>query len=140
MATSGTWLVLHGSIVLLIGLLCGAPYGIAINRAKPDAVVHGWRVAHGSLSLGGATLLVIGLCLALLDAPGYLKWGVSGSFALSGYSFALALPLGAQVGMRGLAWSGNARNKLVYLGNTLGAWSSVLGAVLLVAVAACQLL
>ena len=39
-------LIFHGSIILLVGLLCGAPYGRAIVRCKLEATVQAWRLAH----------------------------------------------------------------------------------------------
>src|SRR5207248_1591905 len=52
-------LVLHGGIVLLIGLLCGAPLGSAVVRGKGEEAVRAWRVAHTSLVTGGILLLAV---------------------------------------------------------------------------------
>ena len=32
-------LILHGAVVLLIGLICGAPLGSAVVRAKPGSLM-----------------------------------------------------------------------------------------------------
>src|ERR1700722_6632962 len=95
-------LILHGGIILLAGLLCGAPFGSAVIRGKSEATVRAWRVAHSGIVMGGIMLLVIGLVLP------HLQLGDSGrellivSFVASGYGFTIALPLGAQYGHRGL--------------------------------------
>lgn len=48
--TPARHLVFHRAIVLLFGLLSGAPYARAINRKKPAPISHAWRVAHASLA------------------------------------------------------------------------------------------
>ena len=55
-------LVFHGTVILLVGLLCGAPYGRAINAAAATPIVRSWRVAHVSLPVG-AILMFAGNAL-----------------------------------------------------------------------------
>ena len=50
-------LVFHGAIVLLFGLLLGAPYAKAIKREAAAHVVNSWRVAHLSLPIGATLML-----------------------------------------------------------------------------------
>src|SRR5437867_2693926 len=52
-------LVFSGFITLLIGLLCGRPLVVAINRNQGEDKIRGWRVAHSSMIMGGIMLLVI---------------------------------------------------------------------------------
>jgi hypothetical protein len=52
-------LILHGSIVLLVGLLSGAGFGTAIVRGKSEAAARAWRVAHSGLLMGGVLLLAL---------------------------------------------------------------------------------
>jgi hypothetical protein len=59
MDTYSRQLVFHGAVVLLVGLLCGAPYGRAVNRNAPEHIVHSWRVAHGSIPLGPASAKLV---------------------------------------------------------------------------------
>ena len=47
-------LVFHSSVVLMAGLLVGAPYGRAVKRGGSDAVIRAWKLAHGTLPLGAA--------------------------------------------------------------------------------------
>ena len=122
-------LVLHGSIVLLIGLVCGAPYARAINRSAPAHVVHSWRVAHASLPLGAALMLAVAAVLSSLAVVTALKWFVAIALIVSSYAFCIALPLAAIVGHRGLSAEGPMAAKIVFAGNVLGAWASLLAAV-----------
>lgn len=125
-------LLLHGAIVLLVGLLTGIPYGFAITRKKDDNVVRAWRVAHSGLSMGGTTMIAISAVLSnlKLDLIGgsTLVW----AFVVSGYGFCIALPYGAWVGHRGLSVEGSAQNKVVYAGNIVGAIGSVIGTMALI--------
>jgi len=125
-------LLFHGAIVLLIGLLCGAPYARAINRQAPAPRIHSWRVAHLSLPIGAGLMIAIAGVLSALAGSPMLKWGIALSFIVSSYAFCLALPLGAIVGHRGLSSQGPMPAKLVYAGNMIGAWASLLGTLALV--------
>jgi hypothetical protein len=97
MDTYSRQLVFHGAVVLLIGLLCGAPYGRAVNRKAPEHIVHSWRVAHASIPLGAALMFGVAAVLSDLQGGASLKWVV-------------------------------AVAKLVYLGNMIGAVSSLVAA------------
>jgi hypothetical protein len=132
METPARYLLFHGSIVLLIGLLCGMPYGIAITKKKSDEVIRAWKLAHGALSLGATTMLAIAALLSSLQIELAVQWFLSVVFIISGYGFCFALVLEPFVGARGLSWSGKKSNKVVFVGNVLGAISSLLGATTLV--------
>jgi len=99
------WLLFHGIIVLLVGLLAGIPYGITINQKKPENIVNAWRLAHGSLSLGATTMFAISAVLTHLLVGVATKWLIVAAFVASGYGFCFALPLAAWAGHRGLSWS-----------------------------------
>ena len=128
MDTSARHLVFHGAVVLLIGLLCGAPYGRAVNRNAPEHVVHSWRVAHGSIPLGAALMFGVAAVLSHLRAGAPLKWAVALFLIVSSYAFCVSLPLAAVVGHRGLSSRGPTSAKLVYAGNVIGAVSSLAAA------------
>jgi hypothetical protein len=125
-------LLLSGSLVLLIGLLAGYPYGKAITRQALEPVVRAWRLAHSSLAIGGTTSLAIGAVLPWLHAGGWERPVIAWSFVLSGLAFSIALPYGAWKGHRGLVAEGPFDNWVVYGGNVVGALSSLVGAVVLV--------
>lgn len=128
-------LVFHGAVVLLVGLLCGAPYGRAVNQHAPAHIVHSWRVAHLSIPLGAALMFAIAAILSNLRGGASLKWAVTIFLIVSSYSFCLSLPLAAVVGHRGLSSRGPTSAKLVYAGNMVGAVSSLMAAVTLAYVA-----
>ncbi|MDQ2942347.1 MAG: hypothetical protein M3R21_01600 [Candidatus Dormibacteraeota bacterium] len=125
-------LLLSGSLVLLIGLLAGYPYGKAITRQALEPVVRAWRLAHSSLAIGGTTSLATGALLPWLHAGGWERPVIAWSFVLSGLAFSIALPYGAWKGHRGLVAEGPFDNWVVYGGNVVGAVSSMVGAVALV--------
>ncbi len=132
MAAPAHYLLFHGSIVLVIGLLSGVPYGIAINQQKNDEVVRAWKLAHSALSLGATTMVAIAAVLSSLTVDPVVQWLLAVVFIISGYGFCFALILEPFVEDRGLAWTGRASNKVVFVGNVVGASSSLLGAIILV--------
>jgi hypothetical protein len=129
MDTYSRQLVFHGAVVLLVGLLCGAPYGRAVNRKAPEHIVHSWRVAHGSIPLGAALMFGVAAVLSHLRGGAPLKWAVAVFLIVSSYAFCLSLPLAAILGHGGLSSHGPTSAKLVYIGNVIGAVSSLAGAV-----------
>jgi hypothetical protein len=132
MDTYSRQLVFHGAVVLLLGLLYGAPYGRAINRGASENIIHSWRVAHNSIPLGAALMFGVATILSQLHGSVSLKWIVAVSLIVSSYAFCVSLPLAAIVGHRGLSSRGPASAKLVYLGNVVGAVSSLVAAAALV--------
>jgi hypothetical protein len=126
------YLLLHGAIVLLVGLLCGIPLARAVVRGSPDASIRAWRVAHSGLSTGAVLLLAVAAAIPLVELGPVWGWVLVWSFVASGYGFAIALPLGAHFGHRGLTAGPPPLNRLVYLGNMAGVIGSLLGTVLLV--------
>ena len=132
MEPSARYLVFHGTIILLIGLLCGAPYSRAINRHAAAHIVHSWRVAHLSLPIGAILMFVVATLLASFAVAGQIKQLIASLLIVSGYSFCVALPLAAMVGERGLSHQGPLKAKAVFLGNVLGAVTSLLASLALV--------
>ena len=132
METSVKQLLLHSSIVFLIALLCGIPYGHAIVHKKSDETIRAWKLAHGSLALGGTTNFALVGVLSYLQVPGVIKWIIAIAFISSVYGFVFGLLLEPVLGERGLSWSGTSANKVVFIGNTIGAIGSLVGAIVLV--------
>src|SRR3954467_2752370 len=125
-------LLLHGAVILLIGFACGAPMGRSIVRGRPEAVVRAWRVAHSSLVAGGVMFLALAGIAAHLKLAG---WGLSLmaiAFIAFRHPFALALPLGAHYGFRGLEPQPPLLNRTVYFGNILGVAGFFVGGLVLV--------
>ena len=132
MEPSARYLVFHGTIILLIGLLCGAPYGRAINAGAATGIVHSWRVAHLSLPIGAILMFAVATLLASFAVVGQIKQLIANLLIVSGYSFCVALPLAAMVGERGLSPGGSLKAKAVFVGNVLGAVTSLLASLALV--------
>ncbi|MDX2271192.1 MAG: hypothetical protein NW237_04490 [Cyanobacteriota bacterium] len=132
MGSPATFLLFNGSVVLLVGLLCGAPYGIAIVKKKSEEVIRAWKLAHGALSLGATTMIAMASGFSILKSNENTLWGIAISYIVSGYGFCFALTLEPFTGDRGLSWTGTSLNKMVYVGNILGAVSSLIGTLILV--------
>jgi hypothetical protein len=129
---SARYLVFHGTIILLIGLLCGAAYGRAISAGAPTHIVHSWRVAHLSLPIGAILMFAVATLFASFAVGGQIKQLIAALLIVSGYSFSVALPLAAMVGERGLSPRGSLKAKAVFVGNVLGAVTSLLASLTLV--------
>jgi hypothetical protein len=125
-------LILHGGIVLLVGLLSGAGFGSAISRGQSEATVRAWRVAHPGIVMGGVLLLALGPVVPHLRLSAAALTALVWSFVSSSYAFAIALPLGAHYGYRGLSGAPPLLNRVVYAGNIIGAAGSLIGTLLLV--------
>ena len=125
-------LAFHGSIVLLIGLLCGAPYARAIKCNAAAQTVNSWRVAHASLPIGGTMMFAVAALLSSMAVASPVKWAIAVTLMISSYAFCFSLPLAAVVGHRGLGAGGPLPARLVYLGNVTGAFGSLAAAFLLV--------
>ena len=124
---SARHLAFHGAIVLLVGLACGAPYARAVNRGASEGVVHSWRVAHAALPIGAILMFAVAALLSSFAVATSVKWLIAVALIISSYAFCLSLPLAAVVGHRGLSAGGPASAKLVFAGNLVGAWASVIG-------------
>jgi hypothetical protein len=125
-------LILHGSIILLIGLLCGWPYARALIRGKSEVSTNAWRVAHLSLPIAAILLFALAAVLPQLRISGAMRAWMAWLFIVSSYAFTVALTLGASCGFRGLTFVPPLANRLVYAGNMLGAALSLVGSILLV--------
>jgi hypothetical protein len=123
-------LLLHGSIVLMVGLLSGAGFAEAITGAQGEHAERAWRVAHTGLTLGGALFIAVAMALPMLVLSERVVSILTWSLVASGYGFAVALPLGAAIGMRGLEPVGPVSNLVVFIGNTIGSLGSLIGILL----------
>jgi hypothetical protein len=125
-------LVFHGTIVLLFGLLCGIPYGRAINRNALAQTVHSWRIAHASLPMGAILMFAVAALLSSFAVATQVKWFIAATLIVSVYAFCFSLPLAAAVGHRGLSSRGPFVAKLVFAGNLLGSVASLAASIALV--------
>ena len=132
MAGPARHMIFHASLMLLVGLLCGAPYGRAINRGAKPSTVAAWRVAHASLPMGAMLMIAVAAVQGSFKSSSAVAWTMTYAYVVSGYAFCISLPLAAVVGHRGLSSGGPASAKAVYVGNLVGAWGSMIGTLLLV--------
>lgn len=124
-------LLLHGSVVLIAGLLSGLGFSEAITGAAGADAERGWRVAHTGLVMGGLLLIAVSSALPTLRLPEQALAVLVWSLVAAGYAFTVALPYGAAVAMRGLEPAGPVSNWIVFTGNAVGALGSVVAALLL---------
>jgi hypothetical protein len=76
-------------------------------------------------------MVAIAAVLSQLSVGSFVRWLIAGSSIASGYGFAVALPVAAWVGQRGLTASGPLSNRFVFAGNSLGVLGSLLSAIVL---------
>jgi len=139
MDDAGLHLILHGSIALLVGLICGAPMGSAINQNKSPEIINAWRVAHLSLTLGGILLFALASVLPRVTLSEFWLAACAWSFIISTYAFIVAVPYGAFIGERGLTTT-SGKGNIVRYGNLIGAGGSIIGTLVLLAGALLALL
>ena len=135
MHPSSIHLIFHGSIVLLFGLLLGAPYARAIKAGVAAHIVNSWRVAHLSLPIGATLMFAVASLLPSLLVGTPVKWCISVALITSAYGFCVSTSLAAITGERGLGSGGAGLSKLVYAANMVGAFSSVVASAALVCAA-----
>jgi len=123
MYTAARHLALHGTIVLLFGLLLGGPYAKAIKRGAPVNIVNSWRVAHLSLPIGATLMLAVAALLPSMTVPTALAWVIAVAFIVSAYGFCVSTPLAALTGERGLSIS-ETGSALWHPSSELLHWSS----------------
>jgi hypothetical protein len=131
MHPSSRHLIFHGTVVLLFGLLLGAPYARAIKNSAAAQIVNSWRVAHLSLPIGATLMLSVAALLPSLSVSSQVSWLIAVTLIISSYGFCVSTPLAAIVGHRGLSSRAAGLGKLVYLGNMVGACASLIAAVAL---------
>jgi CDP-diglyceride synthetase len=107
-------LVLHGGVVLLVGLLVGFPYGAAVVAKAEPASVQNWRLAHVQNIQNGMLLLLIAACSSYLrlslEVAALMAWLLIGA----AYCDMLALFIRAATGHPGLLPKSPLPNVLVF--------------------------
>jgi len=121
------YLIFHGTIIILIGLISGLIYWQMIIRNKRPEVISSWRIAHVFLVIEGMFIIIVGLGIPYLElndlAVRVLVWAI----ASSGYGFAWAFIGGAWKGYRGLTPRPYGLNTILFLGHFIGAGGSLIG-------------
>lgn len=125
-------LIFHGAIILLIGLIAGAPYGRAILKKKSADTVHIWRMAHLALPIAAILLFAIASFISLLEVSHTIQWFIAILFIVSSYAFGFAMFVGAPAGERGLTFRGAMTAKVAHIGHMIGVLTSLVASILLV--------
>ena len=125
-------LVLHGAIMILLGMISGFPYGSAVTGGEDPRA---WRMAHLEGVLNGLMAIAIGAAGARILLSEGLQRLLFWSLVIAGYGNVLASMLAAASGQRGLEPAGDLANNLVFAGFML-AVVGVLVALILVVVGA----
>lgn len=126
--------ILHGGIILLLGLITGFPYTRAIIKCSGTEAA--WRLVHSASSMGGIWLIAMGVVFVLLSTPVWLSWAWLISSVLSVYAFFIGMLAAAITGKRGLEKRNSKIDFRIHLLYSLGTITSLLAALFfLIAVA-----
>jgi hypothetical protein len=87
---------------------------------------------HANLPMGAILMFTVAALLSSFAVVEQVKWLIAAALVVSSYAFCFSLPLAATVGYRGLSSQGPIAAKLVYGGNLLGVWASVMAACALI--------
>ena len=124
-------LVLHGAIILLVGLLCGYPS--VVEEASRSGRM--WTAAHSALLTLGVWLIATAAVLPLLELPRREREALLLSLTGGAYGFMTAVVIQAATGVRaispdvsGISLVAFAANVLAVLGTFLAAALTVMGA------------
>lgn len=120
-------LLVHGVIVMCLGLLAGFPFWLAIIRDRGASRVQAWRVAHTTVLVDGLLLMVVALIGPHLRIGPALMAVVTWALVASAYGFVFALIGGAWVGERGLNPIPRGVNSLFFVGHAVGATGATVG-------------
>jgi hypothetical protein len=115
-------LTFNGLVVLLLGLIAGAPYGAALVGEWGEEAARAWKLAHTEGVLNGIMVLALAGCAPWMAlgraAQRVVGWGA----VLAAYGNVVGATLGALTGQRGLAPQGPAANWLVFIAFMFGMW------------------
>lgn len=120
-------MIVHGTLVLLWGLLAGFPFLRAIVTQAPPRKVEAWRAAHTGLSGTGVMLVALGGVVLHWQAQGTAALIASVGLVLGAYGIAVAMTLAAITGARGLAAGGGAANWIVWAAYMTGVPATLAG-------------
>lgn len=126
------YLLLNGSLILLVGILSGLPYWLTIIRRKEQEAIRAWRVAHSFLIMDGIMMLMVGLIIPALPLDELTVWVMVWAFIISGYGFVLAFTIGAWKGYRGLTPKPYGLNTILFGWHIIGTLGSLIGVVIVI--------
>lgn len=106
-------MIFHGAVVIVLGLLAGFPYALAIT-GQMEGDLRAWRMAHLEGVLNGLLVIAVAAAAARLTLTQGKQRLLAWSLVLMAYGNAVASVLGAIFGVRGLEPAGPAMNLVVY--------------------------
>lgn len=125
-------LLLHGSLVFLIGVLSGFPYWLSIILNWRSETQRFWRVTHSFLVIFGLTMLVFALIMPkIVLSPREVRVLVF-AMIIAGYGFVFAFTAGSLKKIRGLTPIPYGLNTILFAGHVIGITGSLLGTTLLI--------
>jgi hypothetical protein len=129
--TASRHLLVHGSIVSLVGALAGVPYWSAIVRGTDAETIRAWRIAHAFLCVEGMLILVAGLVVPRLALGDAAVRALAAAFIGSGYGFAAAFLTEALTGCRGLTPRPYGWHTLLFSAHVVGIAGALAGLILM---------
>ena len=122
-----TRLVLHGAVVLLVGLLCGLPTTSESIGGDTERV---WRTAHEALIMMGIWMLAMSSVVPVLVLAQRETTALFRSLLGMGYGFVIALLLGGIVGVSPFSPGHTPAEFTAFLAAVIGILGAVLSAAL----------
>ena len=122
-------LALHGSIILLSGLVGGLFFARAIKRSSGEVA---WRVVHAGGCAGGTMLLAIAIPVQWVLLSHSMVRLMVWAFLLGAYLLVAGMFVAAIWNTRGIPGGGGPLNRLVNGFYAVGAVMTLAGSVLLV--------
>ena len=107
-------MVLHGMVVILLGLLAGFPFALVVTGDLAGEV-RAWRTVHVGGVLNGLVVLAVGAAGGSLALSERQQWWVAVSLIVAAYGNIVASVIGASFGVRGLVPTGPASNLVVFV-------------------------
>jgi hypothetical protein len=125
-------IVLHGSILLLVGMLAGIPLTEAVTSERAEATAHVWGVVHDTFLLFGVWLVALGAVWQRLVLGGRAASVLLWSLVASVYLSTVVMIASAATGVPGLVPSGSAFQRILFAGFAVAFVGFLITAVLMV--------
>jgi hypothetical protein len=120
--TDRTCVILHGAVVVLVGLLCGLP---AVSEPASESM-RLWHTAHEGLIMIGVLMLTLSSVLPALELARREARGLVWSLLAMGYGLMTGLVLQGITGTRAFGPTTSPVLMVAFIGNATGMLGSVL--------------
>lgn len=120
-------LILHGAVVLLVGLLCGLP---TVSESLGGETTRVWHTAHEALIMMGVWMLAMSSVIGVLVLPRRETIALIWSLVGMGYSFVVALIMGGIIGETPFSPGGTPAAFTAFVAAVLGILGAILSAAL----------